>query len=239
MDVEAVHAAAQEAIDWCRAGKGPIILEMKTYRYRGHSMSDPAKYRTREEVQTVREKRDPIEHLGREADRATSIATEDELKAMDKDIAPDRQHRRRIRHRKPRARRRQNFTRTCWHRWQRNSHARAFAHDGRGQARQMAGQGRRRREVRRHPRRDRNRQGDDGIRSGRRRPHRQDSCARRHRRREGQSADRRPDGRRRRGRSRTARRRHACEDAARGNQARRPSAEVAKRKPRQAGRESR
>jgi len=85
MDVEAVHAAGREAIDWCRDGKGPIILEMKTYRYRGHSMSDPAKYRTREEVNEVREKRDPIEHLGQKL-IAQSLATEDEMKAIDKDI---------------------------------------------------------------------------------------------------------------------------------------------------------
>ncbi|MEI9930974.1 MAG: thiamine pyrophosphate-dependent enzyme [Rhizomicrobium sp.] len=85
MDVEAVHQAGREAIDWCRAGNGPIILEMKTYRYRGHSMSDPAKYRTREEVHAVREKRDPIEHLGQKL-VVEKLATEDELKAMDKDI---------------------------------------------------------------------------------------------------------------------------------------------------------
>ena len=85
MDVEAVHAAGRHAIEWCRSGKGPIILEMKTYRYRGHSMSDPAKYRTREEVQTVREKRDPIEHLGNKM-TSSGAATEDELKAIDKDI---------------------------------------------------------------------------------------------------------------------------------------------------------
>ena len=63
MDVLACRGAAEEALAWVRAGKGPIILEMKTYRYRGHSMSDPAKYRSREEVQAVRDKSDPIEHV--------------------------------------------------------------------------------------------------------------------------------------------------------------------------------
>jgi len=85
MDVEAVFAAGEKALEWARAGKGPIILEMKTYRYRGHSMSDPAKYRTREEVQEVREKRDPIEHFGQRLVQRGS-AREDELKAMDKEI---------------------------------------------------------------------------------------------------------------------------------------------------------
>ncbi len=78
---------ARRRCDWCRAGKGPNILEMKTYRYRGHSMSDPAKYRTREEVQEMREKRDPIEHLRPEADRSAASPTEDDLKAIDKEIA--------------------------------------------------------------------------------------------------------------------------------------------------------
>jgi len=84
MDVEAVSAAGNKAIAWCRSGKGPIILEMKTYRYRGHSMSDPAKYRTRDEVQAVREKRDPIEHFGQKL-IARGIAGEDDLKAVDRE----------------------------------------------------------------------------------------------------------------------------------------------------------
>jgi pyruvate dehydrogenase E1 component alpha subunit len=84
MDVAAVFESGKKAVAWCTEGKGPIILEMKTYRYRGHSMSDPAKYRTREEVQTVREKRDPIEHLGQRM-VADGVATDDDLKAIDKE----------------------------------------------------------------------------------------------------------------------------------------------------------
>src|SRR3546814_18581146 len=63
MDVVAVKAAGDKAVAWCRAGKGPYILEMKTYRYRGHSMSDPAKYRTKEEVNKMRQEHDPIDSL--------------------------------------------------------------------------------------------------------------------------------------------------------------------------------
>ena len=85
MDVEAVEAAGKEAMAYCRSGKGPIILEMKTYRYRGHSMSDPAKYRTKEEVAEVREKRDPIDHFGNKLIQR-GVATEAELKTLDNEI---------------------------------------------------------------------------------------------------------------------------------------------------------
>jgi pyruvate dehydrogenase E1 component alpha subunit len=84
MDVLAVRGAAETALEWTRAGKGPIILELKTYRYRGHSMSDPAKYRTREEVQSYREGNDPIDHAAKEL--AKLGVGEDELKAIDKQI---------------------------------------------------------------------------------------------------------------------------------------------------------
>lgn len=85
MDVLAVKAAGEKAVAHCRAGKGPYILEVKTYRYRGHSMSDPAKYRTREEVQKMREERDAIEHV-RELILQGKHASDDDLKAIDKEI---------------------------------------------------------------------------------------------------------------------------------------------------------
>ena len=84
MDVLACRGAAEEALAWVRAGKGPIILEMKTYRYRGHSMSDPAKYRSREEVQAVRDKSDPIEAVKRELE--TLGVSEADLKAAEQEI---------------------------------------------------------------------------------------------------------------------------------------------------------
>jgi pyruvate dehydrogenase E1 component alpha subunit len=84
MDVLAVRGAAERALEWVRGGKGPILLELKTYRYRGHSMSDPAKYRSRDEVQAVRDKSDPIEAVKRELEQAG--ASEGELKAIDKEI---------------------------------------------------------------------------------------------------------------------------------------------------------
>jgi pyruvate dehydrogenase E1 component alpha subunit len=84
MDVRAVKAAGDEAAAWCRAGKGPMILEMQTYRYRGHSMSDPAKYRTREEVEKVRHDQDPIEQVRNRL--LEQKVSEQELKAIDAEV---------------------------------------------------------------------------------------------------------------------------------------------------------
>ena len=85
MDVYAVKAAGEKAVKYARSGKGPYILEMKTYRYRGHSMSDPAKYRKREEVDDIRTHHDPIDGLKKTILEA-EVATEDELKELDKEI---------------------------------------------------------------------------------------------------------------------------------------------------------
>jgi pyruvate dehydrogenase E1 component subunit alpha len=82
MDVRAVRAAGEKAVHWCREGRGPYILEMLTYRYRGHSMSDPAKYRSREEVQKMRTEHDPIEQV-RNRLLGNAMANEDELKKID------------------------------------------------------------------------------------------------------------------------------------------------------------
>ena len=87
MDVFAVRDAGRKAAEFARSGKGPYILEMKTYRYRGHSMSDPAKYRTKEEVDEVRKTRDPLDHLRQlmaEAgiDEAEIKKIDDEVKAI-------------------------------------------------------------------------------------------------------------------------------------------------------------
>jgi pyruvate dehydrogenase E1 component alpha subunit len=84
MDVRAVKAAADKAVAWCRSGNGPFILEMQTYRYRGHSMSDPAKYRTREEVEKVRHDQDPIEQVRNRLLEAKM--SEDELKKIDAEV---------------------------------------------------------------------------------------------------------------------------------------------------------
>lgn len=85
MDVIAVREAGKRAVEHARSGQGPMLLEMKTYRYRGHSMSDPAKYRTKEEVDEFKAKRDPIEHVKKLiADKG--YANEDELKQIDRDI---------------------------------------------------------------------------------------------------------------------------------------------------------
>ncbi|MFZ5750234.1 MAG: pyruvate dehydrogenase (acetyl-transferring) E1 component subunit alpha [Pseudomonadota bacterium] len=85
MDVLAVKAAGEKAVAHCRSGKGPYILEVMTYRYRGHSMSDPAKYRSREEVQKMRDERDAIDHV-RDLLLQGGHASDDDLKAIDREI---------------------------------------------------------------------------------------------------------------------------------------------------------
>jgi len=84
MDVLAVRSAALEALAHCRDGNGPYILEMKTYRYRGHSMSDPAKYRTREEVDAMRKQHDPIDQM-RDLLKNQNV-TDEQLKSIDSDV---------------------------------------------------------------------------------------------------------------------------------------------------------
>ena len=84
MDVLSVLKAGKEAAEFCRSGKGPIILEMKTYRYRGHSMSDPAKYRTREEVKKIKEDKDPIDQLRKKL--ISKKTSEEKLKSIDDEI---------------------------------------------------------------------------------------------------------------------------------------------------------
>lgn len=85
MDVLAVNAATEKAVAQCRADNGPVLLEMMTYRYRGHSMSDPAKYRTREEVSKMRQESDPIEHV-RDLLVEAGFANSDSLREVDKEV---------------------------------------------------------------------------------------------------------------------------------------------------------
>jgi pyruvate dehydrogenase E1 component alpha subunit len=98
MDVLAVRAAGEKAVEHARRGHGPYILEMQTYRYRGHSMSDPAKYRTKEEVDKYRSERDPIDHVrklmleGKMADEAALKAIDAEIRKTVNDAAEFAQH---------------------------------------------------------------------------------------------------------------------------------------------------
>jgi pyruvate dehydrogenase E1 component alpha subunit len=85
MNVIAVREAAAKAVKYCRAGNGPYVLEMMTYRYRGHSMSDPAKYRPKEEVAEMREQFDPIANLSKVIISA-GYKSEDELKELDREV---------------------------------------------------------------------------------------------------------------------------------------------------------
>jgi len=85
MDVMDVLEKGGAALDYARSGQGPMILEMKTYRYRGHSMSDPAKYRSKDEVSKVRKESDPIDTL-RERILSGKIADENLLKEIDREV---------------------------------------------------------------------------------------------------------------------------------------------------------
>ena len=96
MDVRAVKATGERVVQWVREGNGPYILEMLTYRYRGHSMSDPGKYRTRDEIQKMREEHDPIEQVRRRLLEGKSVS-EDELKKIDARGARRCQRLRRVR----------------------------------------------------------------------------------------------------------------------------------------------
>src|SRR5262249_28261713 len=170
MDVRAVKAAGEKAIQWARSGKGPIILEMLTYRYRGHSMSDPAKYRSKEEVDKIRTEHDPIEQV-RQRLIAKKFAAEETLKKIDQevraivneaaefathDVEPD-----------PSELYTDVYKGSQRDHAHTRSDARAVSDDGEGQSRQVAQEGRRRRQIRRCDRRDRDRQGHHGGGSGR------------------------------------------------------------------------
>ncbi|MBS0517369.1 MAG: pyruvate dehydrogenase (acetyl-transferring) E1 component subunit alpha [Proteobacteria bacterium] len=98
MDVVAVRAAGLKAVEYARSGAGPYILEMQTYRYRGHSMSDPAKYRSKEEVDKYRTERDPIDHVrktlldGGQTDEAALKAVDADIRKIVNDAAEFAQH---------------------------------------------------------------------------------------------------------------------------------------------------
>jgi pyruvate dehydrogenase E1 component alpha subunit len=85
MDVMTVRDAGLKAVDYVRNGKGPYLMEMQTYRYRGHSMSDPGKYRSKEEVDTMRNKFDPIENLRAYLEK-NKLATEADFKSIEQEI---------------------------------------------------------------------------------------------------------------------------------------------------------